>query len=37
MILKDDWGFLGGPEVKNPPANERNMGSIPGLGRHHGP
>ena len=30
------WGFLGGTEVKNPPANTGNAGDaglIPGLGR----
>ena len=27
--------FLGGPMVKNPPANSGDMGSIPGLGRSH--
>ena len=27
----------GGPEVKNPPANAGNMGSIPGPGRSHVP
>ena len=29
--------FLGGPVVKNPPANAADMGSIPGLGRFHMP
>ena len=28
-------GFLGGPVVKNWPANAGNMGSIPRLGRSH--
>ena len=28
--------FLGGPVVKNPPANGGDMGSIPGPGRFHG-
>ena len=32
--LKD---FSGGPVVKNPPANARDTGSIPGLGRSHMP
>ena len=32
--LKD---FPGGPEVKNPFANEGDMGLIPGLGRSHKP
>ena len=27
--------FPGDPVVKNPPANARNMGSIPGPGRFH--
>ena len=31
-VLQD---FTGGPVVRNPPANARNMGSIPGLGRFH--
>ena len=31
------WGgFPGGSVVKNPPANTRDMGSIPGLGRSPG-
>ena len=30
-------GFLGGPVVKNPPANAGDMGSIPGPGRFHVP
>ena len=29
------WGFPGGPAVKNPPCNFRDVGSIPGLGRSH--
>ena len=29
--------FPGGPVVKNPPANVRDIGSIPGLGRSHMP
>ena len=29
-------GFPGGLVVKNPPANARDMGSIPGLGRSLG-
>ena len=29
-------GFPGGSVVKNPPANEGDMGSIPGLGRSPG-
>ena len=29
--------FLGGPVIKNPPANAGDMGSIPGLGRSHMP
>ena len=27
--------FPGGPVVRNPPANARDMGSIPGPGRSH--
>ena len=30
-------GFPGGPVVKNPPANARDMGSVPDLGRFHMP
>ena len=30
------WGFPGGLVVKNPPANARDAGSIPGLGRSPG-
>ena len=26
-------GFPGGPVVKNPPANAKDVGSVPGLGR----
>ena len=29
------WISLGGPMVKNPPANAEDMGSILGLGRLH--
>ena len=29
-------GFLGGPVIKNPPANAGDAGSIPGLGRSPG-
>ena len=29
------WGFPGGSVVKNRPANEIDMGSIPGPGRSH--
>ena len=29
------WDFPGGPVVKNPPANARYVGSIPGPGRSH--
>ena len=37
--LKITWilGFPGGTEVKNPPANAGDMGSIPGPGRSHMP
>lgn len=31
-VLQD---FAGGPVVRNPPANPRNMGSISSLGRFH--
>ena len=27
--------FPGGPVIKNPPANSRDTGSIPGMGRSH--
>ena len=30
-------GFPGGAVVENPPANEGDTGSIPGLGRSHMP
>ena len=30
-------GFSGGSEVKNPPANAGDKGSIPGPGRSHMP
>ena len=30
-------GFPSGPVVKNPPANARDTGSIPDLGRFHMP
>ena len=29
------WDFLACAVVKNPPANARDTGSIPGLGRSH--
>ena len=32
---KTQLGFLGGPPVRNPPANAGDPGSIPGLGRSH--
>ena len=32
-----EWGFPGGAVVKNPPANARDTGSCPGLGRSHMP
>ena len=32
---KGHMDFLGGPVVKNPPANEGDTGSIPGPGRFH--
>ena len=31
------WGFPGGSVGKNPPANAKDMGLIPGLGRPHMP
>ena len=31
------WGFPGGAEVKNPPANAGDTGSSPGPGRSHMP
>ena len=31
------WDFPGGVVVKNPPANSRDTGSIPGQGRSHMP
>ena len=31
------WDFLGGPVVKNLPANAGDTGLIPGLGRSHKP
>ena len=37
LIRKDTWGFPGGLVVKNPPANEDDMGSIPDPGRCHRP
>ena len=35
MTLKKNWGFPGGPVVKNLLANAWDMGSTPGLGRPH--
>ena len=35
--IKRDEGFPSGLVVKNPPANARDMGSIPGQGRSHMP
>ena len=32
-----EWGFPGGAVVENLPANARNRGSSPGLGRSHMP
>ena len=34
--LREELGFPGGSEVKNPPANAGDVGSIPGLGRSPG-
>ena len=36
MFLLKYRGFLGGSAVKNPPANARDAGSIPGSGRSPG-
>ena len=36
-LEKTHWGFPGGAVVKNPPANEGDMGSSPGWGRSHMP
>ena len=32
-----NWDYPGGAVVKNPPANARDTGLIPGLGRSHMP
>ena len=32
----EEWGFLSGSVVKNPPANVGDVGSIPGSGRSPG-
>ena len=37
MDLRHNWDFPGGPVVKNSPANVRDTGSIPGLGRAREP
>ena len=37
IIQKESWGFPGGAVVENLPANARDMGSSPGLGRSHMP
>ena len=29
------WDFPGGQVVKNPPANARDIDSVPGLGKSH--
>ena len=36
-LKKKSWDFPGGAVVKNPPANARDTGSSPGLGRSHMP
>ena len=39
IVVQQKWGFPGGLEVKNPPANEgdlRGVGSVPGSGRSPG-
>ena len=33
--IQKSWDFPGGTVVKNPPANEGDTGSTPGLGRSH--
>ena len=37
MQLKNErvWDFPSSPVSKSPPANEGDMGSVPGLGRFH--
>ena len=37
LKLYPEGGFPGGSVVKNPPANARDMNSIPGLGSSHMP
>ena len=37
LKIKYSGDFPGGTVVKNPPANEGDTGSIPGLGRSHMP
>ena len=36
VFLVPNEGFPGGSVVKNPPANTKHLGSIPGLGRSPG-
>ena len=36
QVLRSFWGFPGGSVVKNLPANPRDKGLIPGLGRSPG-
>ena len=37
LLNEEVLDFLGGAVVKNPPANARDTGSIPGQGRSHMP
>ena len=37
LFVEQNWGFPGGSEVKNIPANVGYTGSIPGPGRSHVP
>ena len=36
LVKPVGWGFPGGSVVKNRPANARDVGSVPGLGRSPG-
>ena len=35
LKISDSWGFPGSAVVKKPPANARDTGLSPGLGRSH--
>jgi len=37
LRISRPWGFSGGSGVKNPLANSRDMGSVPGWRRSHMP